>query len=115
MRYFTEEFCRREQITLPRIEADALALLMVHDYPGNVRELRNLVEAAVSLTEGPVEAGLVRSLLGDQAAVGGPESIDLAAVERRHIARILGMTAGNKSRAAKLLGIDRRTLQRKGF
>jgi Nif-specific regulatory protein len=115
VRHFTEEFCAREKITLPRFEADALALLMVHEYPGNVRELQNLVEAAVSLTEGSVKAGLVRSLLGDQAPPVGPESLDLATAERRHIARILRITGGNKSRAAKLLGIDRRTLQRKGY
>ncbi|MEE8138847.1 MAG: sigma 54-interacting transcriptional regulator [Thermoanaerobaculia bacterium] len=115
VRYFVEDFCRRERLPRPRFEADALALLMTHEFPGNVRELQNLVEAALSLTEGPVQAGLVRSLMGDQGPTGGPEPLDLGSVERRHIARILKMTGGNKSRAAKLLGIDRRTLQRRGF
>ena len=39
----------------------------------------------------------------------------LAAVERRHIARVLRLVEGNKSRAARILGVDRRTLQRKGY
>jgi ActR/RegA family two-component response regulator len=73
------------------------------------------VEAAVSLAEGAVEPELLRSLLGDTGPTAGPDPIDLDTVERRHIAKILRMTGGNKSRAAKLLGVDRRTLQRKGY
>lgn len=115
VRYFSEEFCRREGLPRPRFEPEVLELLLAHEFPGNVRELKNLIEAALSLSEGPVEVGLVRSLLGDQAPVGGPEPLDMATVERRHIGRILRLTDGNKSRAAKLLGLDRRTLQRKGF
>src|SRR5262249_35595737 len=49
VRTFIEEFCRREQIAVPTFRADALAVLMAHDFPGNVRELQNLVEGAVSL------------------------------------------------------------------
>ena len=115
VRYFTEAFCRREQIPTPRVPAETLGLLMAHEFPGNVRELQNVVEAAVSLAEGTLEPKLVRSLLGDPSQPTGPEPMDLDTVERRHIARILHISGGNKSRAAKLLGVDRRTLQRKGF
>jgi transcriptional regulator with PAS, ATPase and Fis domain len=115
VRTFTERFCRREEIPVPRFTAESTALLLGHDYPGNVRELQNLVEAAVSLAEGTVEASLLRSLIGGPEAAAGPEPLDLSTQERRHIRRILQMTQGNKSRAAKILGIDRRTLQRKGF
>jgi Nif-specific regulatory protein len=52
---------------------------------------------------------------GSPVAPGGPEPLELAAVERRHIQRVLRMADGNKSQAANLLGIDRRTLQRRGF
>jgi transcriptional regulator with GAF, ATPase, and Fis domain len=114
VRHFAESFCAREDIGLPPFRSDALALLLAHDYPGNVRELQNVVEGAVSLAEGEVDAGLVRSLLGSTAA-SGPEPLDIAAVERRHIQRVLQLTGGNKSAAAKLLGLDRKTLQRKGF
>ena len=44
VRYFTEEFCKRESIQKPVFERDALELLLHHDYPGNVRELQNLVD-----------------------------------------------------------------------
>ncbi len=116
LRQFSTEFCRREGLQQPVFDSEALALLMAHDYPGNVRELQNLVEAAISLAEGRVESALVRSLMGvPTPAAGGPEPLELAAVERRHIARVLRMSGGNKSQAAQLLGIDRRTLQRRGF
>ncbi len=58
---------------------------------------------------------LVRSLLGEPEEALGPEALDLATQERRHIGRVLRMTQGNKTRAARILGVDRRTLQRKGF
>ena len=115
VRYFAEGFCEREQIELPRFPAEALSELMSHEFPGNVRELQNLVEAAVSLAEGVVEPQLVRSLMGEAGQAGGPEPLDLSTAERMHISRVLRLVDGNKSRAATLLGIDRRTLQRKGY
>jgi transcriptional regulator with GAF, ATPase, and Fis domain len=114
VRHFNEEFCARESIPVPPIRSEALALLMAYDFPGNVRELQNLVEGAVSLSEGEVGADLVRSLLG-AAQKQGPEPLDLATLERRHIGRVLEMTDGNKTAAARILGVDRKTLQRKGF
>jgi len=125
VRYFTEKFCVREGIPQPHYRSDALALLMAHDYPGNVRELQHLVEGAVSLAEKEVDAELVRSLMGGSPApdtgidregtAGAGKVLDLETLERRHIERVLELTEGNKSAAARLLGIDRRTLQRKGF
>ncbi len=120
---FVEEFCRREGLTPPPVRAEALGLLVRHEWPGNVRELQNLVEAAISLAEREIDGDLVRSLLG--AAPAPPaaptpldldsEGLDLGALEQRHIARVLTMTHGNKTAAAQLLGLDRRTLLRKGF
>ena len=117
VRHFVEEFCEREGIPVPPFRSDALALMMAHDFPGNVRELQNLVEGAVSLAEEEVGADLLRSLIGAgmEPAASGPEALDLDTVERRHIRRVLELTEGNKSSAAKILGVDRKTLQRKGF
>ncbi len=114
VRAFLEEFCRREGIPAPVFRADALAVLMAHDFPGNVRELQNLVEGSVSLADAEVDASLIRSLVG-AAAQTSPEPFDLEAMERRHIQRVLKLTGGNKSEAAKILGVNRKTLQRKGF
>jgi DNA-binding NtrC family response regulator len=116
VRHFLERFCRREGIPVPQVSRDALALLLEYDYPGNVRELQNLVDGAVSMADGPIEAGLLRSLMGaQQGKAGGPEALDLESVERRHIERVMKLAQGNKSAAAKLLGVDRRTLLRKGY
>ncbi|HLF57545.1 MAG TPA: sigma 54-interacting transcriptional regulator [Thermoanaerobaculia bacterium] len=117
VRHFLEEFCRRERIRVPAVTREASAMLLAHDYPGNVRELQNLVEGAAALADGTIDAELLRSLLGSTTAAvaAGPEAVDLAAVERRHIQRVLQMVRGNKSSAARLLGVDRRTLLRKGF
>ncbi len=115
VRHFAEDFCRREEIPLPRIRPSTLSLLLAYDFPGNVRELQNLIEAAVSLTEGEVDTDLVRSLIARGEDAAGPQALDLATVERGHIGKVLRMVSGNKTQAAQLLGIDRRTLQRKGF
>ncbi len=115
IRHLAEQFCDRERIPVPRFEPETLAILLAHDFPGNVRELQNLVEASVSLAGRSVGPEVVRSLLGEASAAAGPEALDLATAERRHIGRILKLAGGNKTRAARLLGIDRRTLQRKGF
>ena len=114
VRTFVEEFCRHEGIPVPQFRSEALALLLAHDFPGNVRELQHLVEGAVSLADREIDAELVRSLLGTPAQQS-PEPLDLAALERRHIGRVIKLAGGNKSEAARILGVDRKTLQRKGF
>jgi two-component system, NtrC family, response regulator HydG len=122
VRHFAREFCAREGIAEPHLDRDALALLLSWDYPGNVRELQNVVEGAISLADGRVDAELVRSLLG----LGGTPAIatavaqesgelDLGSITERHIQRVLRSVGGNKSAAAKILGVNRRTLLRKGF
>jgi len=114
VRLFIEQFCRREGIESPVLDPDALTLMLAYDFPGNVRELQNLVEGAVSLAEGSISSELVNSLMGGTGEESS-EPVELAAVERRHIQRVIRLAEGNKSTAARLLGIDRRTLQRKGF
>ena len=114
VRLFIEEFCRREGLEPPTMDAEALALLLSYDFPGNVRELQNLMEGAVALADGSVDVGLLRSLLG-ASDDDYPDALDLETIEKRHIERVLRLTEGNKSAAARMLGVDRRTLQRKGF
>ena len=119
VRLFIAQFCRREEISPPAVDPDALNLLLGYEYPGNVRELQNVIEGAVSLAEDIIDLELVRSLLGgssdDPLAASGQTPLDLHAVEQRHIRRILRLVDGNKSAAAKILGVNRKTLQRKGF
>jgi transcriptional regulator with GAF, ATPase, and Fis domain len=124
VRHFAEAFCRREHLAPRQFTGEALALLLAHAYPGNVRELQNVVEGAISLaSEETIDADLVRPLLAvpvESPIPAGPAAaddrvVDLATLEDRHIGRVLELTRGNKSEAAKLLGVSRRTLLRKGY
>jgi len=103
---------------------DALALLQRYHWPGNVRELENAIERAVSLSHGPLvlpddlpEAIRNAEAVSCEDAVGRDSGkketlLTLDEVEKRHLMRVLRETGGNKARAAKILGIDRRTLYR---
>lgn len=96
---------------------------MQYRWPGNVRELENAIERAVSLSHGPLltpedlPASIRRTELQVKDATGtvehsGEGSLSLEEVEKRHLVRVLKETKGNKVKAAKILGIDRRTLYR---
>jgi DNA-binding NtrC family response regulator len=92
---------------------EALAQLVAHRWPGNVRELENVVERAATLARspviGPADLGL------DFAAPGPLETRarpTLAELERRYIEQVLAEAGGDKVRAARVLGISVRTLQR---
>ena len=104
-----------------RLENGALRLLLEHAWPGNVRQLRHVLEKLVILTPGGVvDAGAVGAALdayvlaGAASAAPSSKSLtDLSALEEEHIRKVLEATAGNKSRAAAILGIERKTLYRK--
>jgi DNA-binding NtrC family response regulator len=115
-----EEMGRR----IERIAPDALEALRRYRWPGNVRELRNVVERALVLGDGPelelddLPPELVHAAPAGAAKVAMPLAEPgrirtLAELERDAIAAALAATAGNKARAAALLGIDRTTLYRK--
>jgi DNA-binding NtrC family response regulator len=95
---------------------EALRLLGRYRFPGNVRELRNVIERCLIFAEGEeVQASdLPPEVLGTSAsaATAGP-IVSLEQLEREHIARALAATGGNKTRVAQLLGIDRTTLYAK--
>jgi len=93
----------------------AVDVLVKHDWPGNVRELENAIERAIILARGDV---IVPSDLVYYGPLVKPEAASdnlspLADVEKEHIARLLRHHAGNRTAAAKSLGIDRKTLWRK--
>ena len=117
VRFFLDKYGKREGLHDVRITQDALQKLMRYSFPGNVRELENLIEGALALTTDPViDTGDL--LLPESAAapVTGEEmSADFPALnelERRYVSRVLAFTGGNMSKAAKILGVDRKTLYR---
>ncbi len=101
---------------------EAMAVFQRYHWPGNVRELENVIERAVSLTHGPlilpedlpdpVRQAPASSL--EPAALPGHdgELVTLDELEKRYLVRVLKESGHNKVRAAKILGIDRRTLYR---
>ena len=90
----------------------AMDILMEYDWPGNVRELKNMVERAVILTEtDTVEvSALPMELVRDKVPLGLRQIKTLADQERDYIVRVLVSVSGNRSEAARLLGISRSTL-----
>jgi DNA-binding NtrC family response regulator len=99
------------------LSAAALEALMRHDWPGNVRELRNAIERLVVSSRGGVieTADLSEADAASQPRAHEPafESLTtLDDLERRYLLHVLDATHGNRTRAAEILGIDRRTLYR---
>ena len=115
---FLREFARQNGKTVKDYSPEALGLITQFDWPGNVRELRAAVEHAVVFSRNEqvgVEdlPSVLRENLqsGETVELGSPLSI--ASNERQLIIQALKNTDGNKTEAAKLLGMSRRTLHRK--
>jgi DNA-binding NtrC family response regulator len=98
-----------------RVDPAVLEVLVRYNWPGNVRELANVIERAQILAEGDTIAvdDLPDNLIGAAPAASPPADPDsLEGVERRHVEEVLRRSGGNKVRAAKALGVSRRTLYR---
>ncbi|MBM4078366.1 MAG: sigma-54-dependent Fis family transcriptional regulator, partial [Planctomycetes bacterium] len=113
--YFIEKYSRKRKREIRGITADAMGILMAYDWPGNVRELENAIERAVVLAANEtLDRGLFAhfSNLPHRSPESEP-SATLEALEKEHILQVLAEVGGNKTLAAKRLGIDRKTLWRK--
>lgn len=120
--HFVRSIARRLGRPAPRLGPDAITHLVGHHWPGNVRELENCLERAMVLVRGDeIDASLLpppvrRASSLPPSLVEAEESDEvqpLAEIERRYIRWVMGKTGGNKSAAAQLLQIDRKTLRRK--
>ena len=115
-RHFLRKFARRMKKDVSNIDTAALQLLTDYHWPGNVRELENVMERAVILARGEqigAEHLPVRPPARDIAPPPQDSAVSLEELERAHIQRILRQTGFHKSRSAELLGISRKTLDRK--
>jgi DNA-binding NtrC family response regulator len=100
------------------VSAEAMARLTAHPWPGNVRELRNAIERALAMrTSDSIEARDLAELstetTGGLLAGSIEQQVPLRELERSYILMVLDNVRGNKSRAAEILGLDRKTLYRK--
>ncbi|MBI5535811.1 MAG: sigma 54-interacting transcriptional regulator [Deltaproteobacteria bacterium] len=121
-RHFMNDAARQLQRGALGLTPEAAAALRAHDWPGNVRELQNCIERAVTLADGDLIgvqdlSPAVRASHETRAPLPPVASRDslptLQVLEHRYIRHVLSRVSGNKTRAAELLGIDRRTLHRK--
>ncbi|NLC07018.1 MAG: sigma-54-dependent Fis family transcriptional regulator, partial [Syntrophomonadaceae bacterium] len=110
----------------PGIQDEALELLQAYHYPGNVRELRSIIQAACNLAQGgtistrhlPIEVRKIKvahlpSRYQEDSIEPAGEVLSLAQVERKYILQVYQQTGRNKSHTARLLGIGLTTLHRK--
>jgi two-component system response regulator HydG len=119
--HFIEIFCARAQKEVRGMSEAVAEKLLAYCWPGNVRELRNVIERAVALTRFDkltVEdlPEKVRDYRSSQVVLGGNdpgELVPLEEVERRYILHVLDSVGGNRTLAARTLGLDRKTLYRK--
>jgi len=116
---FLEEFQNGSE--KPAMEEETLAILMAYDYPGNVRELKSIIQSAMNLAQGkPISPNVLPSYLrgrkptkpSDSPAPTG-STLPLSEVEKEHILRIYHQSNDNKAKTAKVLGIGLNTLRRK--
>jgi DNA-binding NtrC family response regulator len=113
---FLKEASARLAKTVRSLSTAAARALLAYRWPGNVRELKNVIEYAVTVAtfDHLSESDLPEAI---QSRRGGPDvradDPRWSAVERQHIEAVLRSVEGNRARAARLLGIDRRTLHRK--
>jgi two-component system, NtrC family, response regulator AtoC len=121
-RHFLSDANRTFHRSIKAFGTETERLLLAYRWPGNVRELRNLIERLVILARGdviesdqlPAEiATRVEAVVTAPPTAPGGRPITLASVERRHILSVLEHVKGNKSEAAKVLGITRQTLRKK--
>jgi DNA-binding NtrC family response regulator len=118
--HFVEKASKASGLQPLSVSGETLAILTAYSWPGNVRELENAIERAVAFAQG---AALMPEDLPERVRTGGAASaviarsmakrLTLAELEREYILETLRQTAGNKTRAAELLGLDRTTLYRK--
>jgi DNA-binding NtrC family response regulator len=119
-RHFLEHFARKHGRAVHEISAGALDLLRSHGWPGNIRQLRNVVERSLLVSEGavllpehlPPEVRLGESAPRERGH-GEGEFLPLKEMENRHIRRALALTGGNLGHTAEILGIHRNTLRQK--
>jgi DNA-binding NtrC family response regulator len=116
--FFIAKYAAAMGKKLSGFSAEAVRRLMAYEYPGNIRELENIVQRTVIMAKGDViEAGdLPQDLSGDAPILvkhEAPELVTLEELERRHIRDVMAACDGNKTRAAEVLGIDRVSLWRK--
>lgn len=114
VQHFNARFARELNKPVIRFSDKALSVLRSYAWPGNVRELENLVQRMVIMSEGDtIDVADLPSLMRFSAKNGMGFNRTLAEFEVEYIRNVISSVNGNKTRAAQILGIDRKTLREK--
>jgi DNA-binding NtrC family response regulator len=114
VRHFIAKFSTELGKTPPRLSDEAIQSLYNYDWPGNVRELENVMQRLVIMTDGDViEVSDLPYLMRFSALRKIGFTRPLAEVEREYLNNVLASASGNITKAAQILGIDRKTLREK--
>ncbi len=105
---FVCQLCEEHELTSPHISTESINALQAYDWPGNIRELRNHIERSLLLS-----IPLHETLPAADTDSATTNKYCLKSLEKEHILKVINESKGNKSQAAKSLGISRRTLDRK--
>jgi DNA-binding NtrC family response regulator len=119
VRHFLNKFTKDLKKKVSHVSTEAMKIFMDYSWPGNVRELENVVQRAVTLCRG--EAVVPDDLPAVMTKTTGESFIErsigrghtLLDLEKEYVQEVLAQARGNRSRAAEILGIDRKTLYRK--
>jgi len=112
--YFINTISRKLNKKIEEVSPDFLEKIQQYEFPGNIRELRNIIERAIILSEnGVLSARLLPKEMLLLHRIEPTDTVTLADAEKNHIIKILEICGGNKSKAAKMLDIGIATLYRK--
>ncbi len=96
-----------------KITPEALAVLERYNWPGNIRELENIIQRTVIMCDGTIEVEHLPDSLKFNIDFPEEELLPLKEMEKRYIQKVLNATENNKTKAAEILGIDRKTIRQK--
>ena len=114
VKHFAVKYAKEAGKTAPRFSENALQVLKSYYWPGNARELENIIQRLVIMSEGDIiDVPDLPSLMRFSALSGIEPHRTLAAVETEYILSVLASVDKNKTKAAEILGIDRKTLREK--
>ena len=117
--YYIDDLSKKMGKPIRKLEQSVIIKLMEYDFPGNVRELKNIIERAVILCEGDVlreKCFSILDVLSHKRKQNGfeiTEMLSLGTMEKESIVKALQTAKNNKSKAAQLLNISRQALDRK--
>ncbi len=114
IQHFAKKYAKEFAKTIPQFSDSALLAIKSYYWPGNVRELENIIQRLVVLSESAwIDASDLPALMRYSALKGVGPHRTLASVESEHILSVLASVENNKTKAAEILGIDRKTLREK--